>query len=310
MNYFTKDYVLKKRSLTCLDGYEPIASQPSYSDQDIDKYYGMRLMERIQKAEEDFNTPIKPLESREEIIANYDEKKYPMYDLVTQRIIGYHSLEDVLKSYDDQVIRQQELFEKRGDFNPDKVINAFKWDYQYELNRKFSIPKEFLSRLDKRLLALHYMPRDIYLELEFYINQARDYVLRIDNMEKKCFTLDKYPVQIKDNFLSPRAEIIAINHQDNDLTFSFYFPGIVKAGFTSFRQFTFHNVEILSADEELPFKEEFHRIRNYPDAIQVIHTEVYPLEHGYENHILFENKEGNLLELIFRFDGYDMELNY
>ncbi|MCR4699319.1 MAG: hypothetical protein K5762_08175 [Bacilli bacterium] len=310
MNYFTKDYVLKKRSLTCLEGFESIPSQTSYSDQDIDKYYGMRLMERIKQAEEDFNTPIKPMESREDIIANYDEKKYPMYDLVTQRIIGYHSLEDVLKSYDDQVLRQQELFEKRGEFNPDKVINAFKWDYQYELNKKFSIPKEFLDKLDKRLLALHYMPSDIYLGLQYYINQARDYVLRIDNMEKRCLSLDKYPADIKEYYLSPRAEIIALTYKDNLLTFTFYYPGIVKAGFTSFRQFTFKNAQILSYDEDLPFKEGFHRIRNYPDAIKVLHTEVYPVDQGYENHVLFENKEGMMLEMAFRFDGYEMELNY
>ena len=309
MRYFTKDYVIKKRCLSSLDGYLPIPDQKTYSEEDISNYYQQRLEERILKAKKDFDTPLKPLESREDIISSYDEKKYPMYDLVSQRIIGYHSLESVLKSYDDQVLRQKELFEKRGQFNPEKIINSFKWDYEYELEKKSNIPEVFLSRIDKRLLALHYIPESIYQEIDEFIKKARNEVLIIDTMNKDCLKVE-IPALIQENFISPRVEIIAMNQEGDNLSFLFFFPGIVKAGFTAYREISFQEVSILNREDGLPFNVEFHRVKNYPESVKVLYYEIYPCLKGYETHLLFESKNSKLLELVFTFKDYKIELNY
>ena len=53
MRYFTKDYVIKKRCLSSLDGYLPIPDQETYSEEDIANYYQQRLEERILKAKKE-----------------------------------------------------------------------------------------------------------------------------------------------------------------------------------------------------------------------------------------------------------------
>lgn len=69
MKYLTKEYLMKKKQLDCLNGYEPVDDSLSFEG-----LYQKKLHERLLQAEKLFNTPIQMKETREEVIRNFDEK--------------------------------------------------------------------------------------------------------------------------------------------------------------------------------------------------------------------------------------------
>lgn len=245
MKYLTKEYLMKKKQLTCLDSYKPVDDDLSFEE-----LYQKKLQERLLQAEKLFNTPIQMKETREEVIQNFDEKKYPKYDLVARRIVGYQSLEEVLKAYDYQVAKQKLLFENRGPFDSTHATKIFEGQYEEELtNSKTDIPFLFRKEIDPRFLALGCIPNHIYKKIQDYLDKTKKEVTQLEKeaeTSSESVVLD-LPYCFMD-FKNEKLPIVCLYMDEDDLVFVFHFEGLRKKNATGFSAFTFHNVSVFSHD--------------------------------------------------------------
>ena len=310
MKYFTKDYFKKRSYLTCLDDYIPFADEKCAH---FDSVYQERLKERLIKAEKDFNTPIEMNETREDIIKTYSPKKYPIYDFVAKRIVGYSSLEMVLKSYDDKVIKLQEQFDKRGTFDKNRIIHLFEDSYQEKLQKGDDfLPEPFQGKIDPRLLALGIIPTSIYNEIQNYLIDLNKSLIDIETTYKQeeetlLSTLGK---DIQDFVMERKDKMVMLVKEDEGLSFYTHNSGLKKMGQSGFKKYLFKEGQCLVKDENLPFFEAFERKTRYDNYFEFKAIEVDKVNDHIVFDILFEDSKKELSELKFSFLQLDSIQNY
>lgn len=286
MKFFTRDYLSKKKFVHSLSDYK------STDVTDFKTLYKSELERYLNQAEISFNTPIKMIETRDEIIKTYQENKYPIYDFSTKRIIGYSTLEDILKKYDAKKEKLEQDFINRGEFDREKSKKAFFKIYQMNFDTlDTSLMKKYLSDVDIRILALGYIPSMIYLKTQ---TQIESYKTEINEIENEYNDIHS---SILDDVIKLNQRVIAIE-KDKDINIFFKLDGLLKSGNTGLTKLSFKNISNVT---DFNFKK-----IDYSSLLDemILSFEVYKKE---KYHVEFLFKES---ELSFDFASFEVIENY
>lgn len=308
MKYLDKDYNLKKSYIDCLDDYECLME-----NKDFETLYEESLQERIRKARISFDTPTKMIRTREETISSYHEKAYPKYDLVSKRIVGYLTLEEVLKSYDYQEAKLRQMFEKRGPFDEEKVKNLFRKNYENRLDSGFfEIPYKFRCQVDPRFLALGVIPKSVYDEIRKYCESCNAFVEEREKVEQLYFD------SIKDKFTSLECDLkkknftplVSILQNGNDIRFLFHFEGLRSQYSTGFSAYDFHNVSDLEKEDDIDIENSHERKTRYMEYMLIRNVELSYDDQKKKVSFLLEKKPyGEITTISFYFESADILKN-
>lgn len=250
MKYLTKEYELKKQFQNCLEDYDVIPDGMNFED-----VYQEKLEERLKKAEKDFNTPLKMMKSREETINTYEEKAYPKYDLVSKRVMGYLTLDEVLKSYDYQAEKLQRMFDNRGEFDKKHVIDLFENNFKESLDNNQDIPFQYREKIDPKFLALHVIPKKEYEEISLYQERCKAFVLKQERLEEENFQLIKnhfsnMELDLKKKNFTPLVQFIS---KEDTLTFLFHFEGLKSHLSSGFSSYVFKKISHVDKEDDISF---------------------------------------------------------
>lgn len=289
MKYFSKDVYQRERFLSCLDEITPFSEDICFEE-----LYSRYLKKRLTKAENDFNTPTKMLQSRDEVIASYDEKKYPKYDFVSRRVVGYASLEEVLRSYDDQVYKLQMRFDNRGEFDKERMTNIIFQQYIDELKdivEKY--PSFVLESMDLRILAIHYMPLYLYDKTKAYIEESRKII--DDKNDKYQKALDEKKSSFSSSVLAfiekRKDDVVSLICEDNNVSLYTHFLGLKRALSTGVCKYVFVNGKVLQNENDELLQESFIRKNIYDRYLKIHYLEVDRIQNDYIFSFLLLDKE-------------------
>lgn len=308
MKYYTKEFALKESQLNCLDDYSPIEDSLCDDENKIKKLYETLLNEKIEKAKKAYDTPIEMMEKREDIIKEYKPNKYPKYDLVAKRIVGYLTVDEVLKSYDYQKEKQRLLFENRAPYDKEKTIKLFKEDYEERLNKNdYNIPYVFLSKIDKRLLAMYLIPSSIYNQIKERITQyKREIEETIEKEEKEYQNLNIQSFDIlRKKIFSP---IVCFLQEENSLSLIFHFEGLRKINNTGYSSYKFNDIESIECDNDIVISDFFERKNIYETSFLLLKSEIENKENKYHISFLLKKRKENTYSIL-EFDFKSFEIN-
>lgn len=302
MKYLTKEYILKKKQLDCLQDYESVSDSLPFEE-----IYQEKLTQRLTQAEKLFNTPVQMKEKREDIISHFDEHRYPKYDLVARRCVGYQSLDEVLRAYDYQVAKQKLLFEQRGPFDIQHVKDLFQSQYEENLADSGSdIPYLFRKKIDPRVLALHCIPESSYLKIQNYLLEIKE---ETEKREKDARESSREALNLlaKDfrKFMDEKLPLACVLQNDASLTFIFHFEGLRKKDSTGFEAFRFLSAEHISTDgvRICSSFDRSHMERRYLKALEIEREE-------NRFHLSMISEAETLDELSFYFKDFTFHPNF
>ncbi len=307
MKYLNKDYWLKKSYIDCLNDYSPIDGE-----KDFEFLYEEKLNERIKKAKISFDTPQKMMKTREETIDSYTPKAYPKYDLVSRRIVGYLTLEEVLKSYDYQKTKLDLMFENRGSFDEKKVRDLFKKEYEERLENGFiEIPYKFRMKADPRLLAIYLIPKDVYEEIRKYTLECQAYCNEAKKMEEEYFQTvkDKFSDMETDLRKKNFTPLVDIINKEDDLQFLFHFDGLRSQFSTGFSEYLFSHVTNMEKEEDITISESHERKSRYQDFFLIREVELSYDEKKRISFLLEMKPFGQITTISFDFDSAEINKN-
>ncbi len=312
MYYFTKEYECRKRYLGCLEDYMPIEDK-DYDEEMIHKLYQEKLQERLKKAEKDFNTPIQMMKTREDVIRTYKEKDYPKYDLSSKRIVGYQTLDEVLKGYDYQKQKQDLLFASRGEFDPKKIEKIF--SEQYEERKKenfFSLPFQYRKKVNPSLLALNLIPESVYIEIKGYLEECDKIIQKAEDEYHKDFEIikDKFSLEEIDLMKKNFTPLVGFISKEDELTLLFHFEGLRSPFSTGYSSYVFSDCLIREKDDDVSVVSSFERQRNYPDYFLIKEKELTIVENQKVFSLLLErHSDKTLSEISFSFEKATINKN-
>ena len=299
MKYYTNEYLNAKKYIDITEDFSSIEDK-EYTEEDIKSLYQEKLNEKIKKAEELFNTPIKMIQSRDDIENNFNPLEHPKYDFSTMRIIGYQSKEEALKAYDYQVEKQNRMFENRGEFNPKKTIDIFENDYKYNLeHQKDNLPEFLLQNVDEHLLALRLIPKTFYLEL---LNKRKEWLELLDIVDK--YKTDLNSIEDENiKFISNRllGNLIKIDQTDSSLKLIFKSTGLINKNQSGLKCLEFKDVS--NPNSQIEINTDFKSVYKH------LYTEIEIDSNSKKVSFLFE-KEMDLYEISFNFKELNLDLNY
>ncbi len=136
MRYYTKEYYTLMMALGVADMYEPVIDK-EYSDEEIEELY--------QKALDNYV---------EELRASYDEP--PEFDFD----------EAADPEYVEMMREELEEYENREPFDEEEAAEGFRETYEDNLEEPDGdLPEWVRETVDKRILAMYFMPEKIYRKL-------------------------------------------------------------------------------------------------------------------------------------------------
>ena len=301
MRYYTKQwYDLMQRLDYCIC-MKPIADK-DYTDVDISALYDKCLKREVERARREYDTPPQYLSIDDGLelgdIYIFDQKSGVMK--------RPDSLEQVKAMVDAERARDLSEFESRPPFNESEAVSGFEDGYMARLEYEYRrFPEAEISGVDRRLIALGFLPRSVYDRLkdmskankrEFdAINRAAGRALRaaaravpkrvteafdglhdadINSIEKVgadvVVTLELCGAVFSDAELDTDDGDLFIGVANGEATG-------VEPGQPSTRRIVFKSAEIVERDEA-----------ELVGGAIWLYDELYPADGGYEAHIMYE----------------------
>lgn len=310
MKYFTKEYAMKKKREDCLNDFLPIEEEKVDSKEKIASLLLLEKEKRIQKARLAFDTPISMMQTREEVISSFSKTKYPKYDLYSKRIVGYQTLEEVLKAYDYQKEKLDRQFAQRGEFHPERIEKIFLDEIDEKISEGFPLlPFNIKKKVDPLLLALGYLPFSIYDELKNTLKKEKEETLSLEKEEEEEFLRSKIPEEYSILRKENKLPLIAIIKKENSLSLLFHFPGLRRQNSTGYSAFVFHQVHDIQKEEEIPISDSFSRERNYSFFFKILYSELRKEKEGCSLSLLLEDSNHRISDLSFSFSSFEKKEN-
>ena len=273
MKYFTKEWYELMQNIYYTEGFEILADK-EFTDEDIKILYGKKLNEWINEEKEiyeekpDYSEFYDALENREFNPTDWlfvDEKKKEVIEPSTKEEVIEH-----LKFEEKQAIKE---YNKRKPFDSKKSEKEFNEFYKSMLIINDMLPKWVYEKVDKRLIALGYLPQNVFNKLkEQEIANKEKY----DNIEKEAMN-NLYSQNISEeiyaNFNFHDEVIKSFKSKDGN-----YIMKVTHSDFIESYTVTvvFKEATIVE-NEDLKFGKSIY-----------LYDEIYKLEDGYEVHIMFE----------------------
>jgi len=273
MKYFTKEWYELMQNIHYTEGFETLADK-EFTDEDIKILYDKKLNEWINEEKEiyeekpDYSEFYDSLGNKEFNPTDWlfvDEKKKEVIEPSTKEEVIEH-----LKFEEKQAIKE---YNKRKPFDSKKSEKEFNEFYKSMLVINDMLPKWVYEKVDKRLIALGYLPQNVFNKLkEQEIANKEKY----DNIKKEAMN-NLYSQNISEeiyaNFNFHDGVIKSFKIKDGN-----YIMKVTHSDFIESYTVTviFKDANIIEM-EDLKFGKSIY-----------LYEEIYKLDNSYEVHIMYE----------------------
>ncbi len=273
MKYFTKEWYELMQNIHYTEGFEPI-NKENVTEQDIKRLYDEKLDEWIKDEKEiydarpDYSDLYDALESKEFNPIDWlfvDEKKRQVIEPATKQEVIEH-----LKAEEKQDIKE---YNKRKPFDAEQSKEEFNEFYKSMLAINDLLPKWAYEKVDKRLIALGYLPKNIFNKLK---EQEMANKEKYDNIEKEAMnTLYNQNIseEIYANFNFHDEVIKSFKSKDGNYIMKITHSDFIESYIVTV---VFKDATIIE-QEDLKFGKSIY-----------LYEEIYKLDYGYEVHIMYE----------------------
>ena len=273
MKYFTKEWYELMQNIHYTEGFE-ILEDKEFTDQDIKMLYDKKMNEWINEEKEayeekpDYSDLYDALESKEFNPVDWlfvDENKKEVIEPSTKEEVIEH-----LKFEEKQALKE---YNKRKPFDKKQSEKDFNEFYKDMLEAKDIVPKWVYEQVDKRLIALGYLPQSVFDKLKKQETLSKE---KYDIIEKEAInTLYNQNIseEIYANFNFHDEVIKSLKCKDGN-----YIMKITHSDFIESYTVTvvFKDATIIEM-EDLKFGKSIY-----------LYEEIYKLDNGYEVHIMCE----------------------
>lgn len=216
MKYFTKEYREALQNVGLVEGFEILEDK----DIDIDNLYKQKEEEYIEDKRQIHDTPpihendlFSDLELALEdiLLVDLDEDddetnfRYP------------ESVEEWEKYKEASYKRRLEEFENREPFDEEEARELFKMNFDIAVNDKWQMPAWVYEKVDEILVALNYLPNEIYEELENLSEESERRIRDIDQLEEEDLTNKEIPNHILELLELHDSNLLEIEEKDEGI---------------------------------------------------------------------------------------------
>lgn len=273
MKYFTKEWYELMQNMHYTEGFEPIEYK-EFTDEDIKMLYDIKLREWIEEEKKayedkpDYSDIYEMLENKEFNPSEWlfvDEKNKQVIEPATKQEVFEH-----LKQEEKQAIKE---YNKRKPFDEKRSEKEFSEFYKTMLITDEMLPKWVYEKVDKRLIALGYLPQSVFnkLKVEENVNKGK-----YENIEKAAINIlysQNISEEIYANFNFHDEVIKSFKSKDDD-----YIMKIMHSDFIEdYTETVIFKKAVVIEKEELIFGQSIY-----------LYDEIYKIDDGYEVHIMYE----------------------
>lgn len=273
MKYFTKEWYELMQNIHYTEGFEALKDK-DFTDEDIKDLYDKKLKEWIEEEKEayddkpDYSDFYEILESKE-----FNPTDWLFVDEKKKQVIEPSSKQEVIEHLKLEEKQAMKEYIKRKPFDENKSEKEFNEFYKSMLVANDMLPKWVYEKVDKRLIALGYLPQKVFNKLkEQEIANKEKY----DNIEKEAMN-NLYSQNISEeiyaNFNFHDEVIKSFKSKDGN-----YIMKVTHSDFIESYTVTviFKDANIIEM-EDLKFGKSIY-----------LYDEIYKLDDGYEVHIMYE----------------------
>lgn len=273
MKYFTKEWYELMQHVDCTASFVDIPDK-DYSDDEIKELYNDKLRGWIEDEKEiyeckpDFTDVYDMLENNE-----FNAKEWVFVDEKTGQVIEPSTKEEVIANLKKEEKDALKKYNKQKPFNEQSSKREFEKMYRNMLCLKDLVPKWVYEKVDKRLIALGYLPKSVFNKLK---EQEADNMKTFDEIEKealKVFEQEQIPEEIYSAFNFHDDILMSIKNKEDNVVIKIKHIDFIESYIITI---TFTNATIVQI-ENLQFGDS-----------RYLYEEIYRLDDGYEVHMLYE----------------------
>jgi single-stranded DNA-binding protein len=184
MKYFTKEYRNALQNVGLVEGYEIL----EHENIDIDFLYKQKEDEFVEHERAIYDSP--PIHENDlfsDIELVLEDILLSDFDEEGNEVNFRHpeSFEEWEKYKEANHKRRLEEYENRETFDEKEARELFKINFDIAVKDKWQMPEWVYEKVDARLIALYYLPKDIYKELENLSKDSERIIEEIDQLEEK-----------------------------------------------------------------------------------------------------------------------------
>ncbi len=286
MKYYTKEWynLMQKLDYTC--GMKKIPDK-DYSTEEIKALYEKELKKEVARSRKFHNTP----PSFEWMYTLLEPDKFdPDNFLIENQETGelfYPETPEIAKSYIDEEYRKaREEFENRPAFDPTETIDFFEECYRDKLRWKhWWLPEWVVQDVDKRLLALDYLPESVFLQLRKEEQKNKRAFNRIMKKAEEDLGRQEITKEIRDAFCLHDAHLLSLKKVGSDVELCLRKDGEWPDG-TPYIRLLCKNITLFEREKGLVIRKRMGQREEWESNCVYLYHELYRTGSGFEIHIL------------------------
>ena len=291
MKYFTKEWydLMQRMNYTC--GMKCIPDK-EYTDAEIKALYDRKLKKEIAHNRKLHNTPVN-MEYLYDLLEpeKFDPNHFLFWNEETGEYFHPETPEIAKAHIDEDCRRAREQFEQRPSFDPQETIDFFAEVYHNLLRVAYSnLPEWAVPLLDKRLLALEYMPESVYRQLRKEEQKNKRAFERIMKKAEADLGQQAIPEKMREGFCFHDARLLSIKKAGTDVALCLRKDGMWPEG-TPYIRVIFMNVTLFEREKGLVIRKRMGQHGEWESNYVYLYDELYRTDTGYEIHILLTGKE-------------------
>ena len=281
MRYFTKEYREALQNIGLVEGFDILEDK----DIDINELYRRKEYEYVESEREIYDTaPIHEsdlfsdleLALEDILLADLDEDGNETNFRHPENYEEWEAYKEA--SYK----RQLEEFENREPFNEEEARELFKMNFDLEVNDKSQLPDWVYKEVDPRLIALYYLPEEVYEKLEKISEESTRRIKEIDQLEEQDLTNKRIPNHLLELLELHDSNLLKIEEKEGNIFLDVDYSSALSL--EGFQRLQFTEGEIL--------ENEINRLIIDEDGLSNIYfiaREVYNMGDYFEFHFLLDS---------------------
>ena len=291
MKYYTKEWYNLMQCMDYTCGMRCIPDK-EYTDADIKALYDKKLKKEIEKNRKMYNTPV-PMEWLYELLEpdKFDSNNFLFENKETGEFF-HPETPEIAKTYiDEECRRAREEFEKRLPFNPQETVDYFAEVYRRLLRVNYlHLPAWAVQAVDKRLLALGYMPESVYRQLRKEEQKNKRAFERIMKKAEEDLEQQIISEKWKENLCFHDANLLSLKRVGSDVELCLRKDGMWPDG-TPYARVVFKNITLFEREKGIVIRKRMGQYGEWESNYVYLYNELYRTETGYEIHMLLSGKE-------------------
>lgn len=216
MKYFTKEYRDAFQNIFDFEGYEILEGE----NFNIDLIYKQREAESVEHERAIYDTP--PTNEKDIL----SKVQFLLEDLLVSDTdaegneINFRtpeSFEEWEEYAESTYKRRYQEYLDREPFDEEEVREIFKINFDIAVNEKWQMPAWVYEKVDPRLIALYYLPKDVYQELKEISDRSENWVRSVQQAEENDPHAENIPKRILENLELHDASLQTIEEKGGNV---------------------------------------------------------------------------------------------